>query len=121
MLVPPVLSPCQGVAELSLASSLPWEWSGASLVALMPSAHLLQGQPQLAAVSVKGYRELLRRLRAEQAPQGAAEERAASTLLQQAKERVLLYAQKKRRIAEPLNPRRVPCCHCHRAAITVCL
>ena len=121
MLVPPVLSPCQGVAELSLASSLPWAWSGASLVALMPSAHLLQGQPQLAAVSVKGYRELLRRLRAEQAPQGAAEERAASTLLQQAKERVLLYAQKKRRIAEPLNPRRVPCCHCHRAAIGVCL
>ncbi|KAK9836166.1 hypothetical protein WJX81_006146 [Elliptochloris bilobata] len=73
----------------------------------MPSANLLQSQPQLAAVSVKGYRELLRRLRAEQAPQGAAEERAASTLLQQAKERVLLYAQKKRRAGfEPLDPRR---------------
>jgi len=72
----------------------------------MPSANLLQSQPQLAAASVKGYRELLRRLRAEQAPQGAAEEGAASTLLQQAKARVLLYAEKKRRVAEPLDPRR---------------
>ncbi len=71
----------------------------------MPSANLLQSQPQLAAASVKGYRELLRRLRAEQAPQGAAEEGAASTLLQQAKARVLLYAEKKRRVAEPLDPR----------------
>ena len=72
----------------------------------MPSANLLQSQLQLAAASVKGYRELLRRLRAEQAPQGAAEEGAASTLLQQAKARVLLYAEKKRRVAEPLDPRR---------------
>ena len=73
----------------------------------MPSANLLQSQPQLAAASVKGYRELLRRLRAEQAPQGAAEERAAGTLLQQAKARVLLYAQQKRRAGfEPLDPRR---------------
>lgn len=73
----------------------------------MPSANLLQSQPQLAAASVKGYRELLRRLRSEQAPQGAAEERAAGTLLQQAKARVLLYAQQKRRAGfEPLDPRR---------------
>lgn len=54
--------------------------------------------PQLAAASIKGYRELLRKLRREQAAEDA-------TLLQQAKERVQLYNQRKQ-AKEPLDPRR---------------
>ena len=58
--------------------------------------------PQLAAASIKGYRELLRKLKREQASEGTAGE--PTTLLQQAKERVLLYRQR-RRAKEPLDPR----------------
>lgn len=57
--------------------------------------------PQLAAASIKGYRELLRKLRREQAAEDA-------TLLQQAKERVQLYKQRKL-AKEPLDPRFLIC------------
>jgi hypothetical protein len=56
--------------------------------------------PQLAAASIKGYRELLRKWRREQ----AAEDINSAALLQQAKERVLLYKKLKQAKA-PLNPR----------------
>ncbi|BDA47309.1 probable Tafazzin [Coccomyxa sp. Obi] len=54
--------------------------------------------PQLAAASIKGYRELLRKFRRDQAAEDA-------TLLQQAKERVQLYKQRKL-AKQPLDPRR---------------
>ena len=58
--------------------------------------------PQLAAASIKGYRELLRKFKREQAAEGSGAE--PTTLLQQAKERVSLYRQR-RRAKEPLDPR----------------
>ncbi len=57
--------------------------------------------PQLAAASIKGYRELLRKFRRDQAAEDA-------TLLQQAKERVQLYKQRKL-AKQPLDPRFVAC------------
>ncbi|CAK0783341.1 hypothetical protein CVIRNUC_006540 [Coccomyxa viridis] len=56
--------------------------------------------PHLAAASVRGYRELLRKFNRDQA-----EDIKSSSLLQQAKCRVLHY-KRSRRLKEPIDPRR---------------
>ena len=55
--------------------------------------------PHLAAASVRGYRELLRKLNRDQA-----EDIKSGALLQQAKSRVLHYKRSKR-LKEPIDPR----------------